>query len=72
MMRKSSLLLAKTFLVETQWDSPNMKNGYGSGDDRGSVKWYLDEISVIIDKIDQTMKDFNKLITEIEQGDDYE
>ena len=72
MMRKSSCLLAKTFLVETQWDSPNMKNGYGSGDDRGSVKWYLDEISVIIDKIDQTMKDFNKLITEIEQGDDYE
>lgn len=72
MMRKSALLLARTFLVETQWDSPNMKNGYGSGDDRGSVKRYLDTISVIIDEIDQDMKDFNKLITEIEQGDDYE
>ena len=72
MMRKSALLLVRTFLVETQWDSPNMKNGYGSGDDRGSVKRYLDTISVIIDEIDQDMKDFNKMITEIEQGDDYE
>lgn len=70
--RKEALTLAQTFLSETQWDSPNMVNGYSTDNIRESVKWYRNGIQYFTDLMNQMLKDFNKLMEQIEKGEDDE
>ena len=70
--RKEALTLAQTFLSETQWDSPNMVNGYSTDNIRESVKWYRNGIQYFMDLMNQMLKDFNKLMEQIEKGEDDE
>ena len=70
--RKEALMLAQTFLSETQWDSPNMVNGYSTDNIRESVKWYRNGIQYFMDLMNQMLKDFNKLMEQIEKGEDDE
>jgi len=70
--RKEALSIAQTFLSEVQWDSPNMVNGYSPDNIRESVKWYRNGIQYFMDLMNQMLKDFNKLMDEIEKGDNDE
>ena len=70
--RKEALSCAQSFLAETSWESPNMINGYSSDDVRESIKWYCNGIQYFMDLMNQMLKDFNKLMEQIEKGDDDE
>lgn len=70
--RKEALSCAQSFLAETSWESPNMINGYSSDNVRESIKWYRNGIQYFVDLMNQMLKDFNKLMEQIEKGDDDE
>ena len=49
-----------------------MVNGYSTDNIRESVKWYRNGIQYFTDLMNQMLKDFNKLMEQIEKGEDDE
>ena len=68
--RKEALLMARDFLTRTEWQNPLMKHGYGDLFRRGSVDWYLALIDKFLDQNVQKLKDLNKALKQLENGDD--
>ena len=69
LVRKEALSHAQTFLRGHTWDSPQVMNGYDD-DPSGSVTQYRSWLGGAMDLMNQKLKDLNKDIKEIEQGDD--
>ena len=68
--RKEALLMAREFLMRAEWQSPLMKHGYSSDDKRCSVEWYLRWIGKFLDENEQKLKDLNKALKTLENGDE--
>ena len=69
LVHKEALSHAQTFLRGHTWDSPQVMNGYDD-DPSGSVAQYRSWLGGAMDLMNQKLKDLNKDIKEIEQGDD--
>ena len=67
--RKEALQIARSVLAESDWDAPQVLNGYSKDDRRGSVEWYLEGVQYFMDLMNQKLKDLNKKIESIEKGD---
>ena len=67
--RKEALQIARSVLAESDWDAPQVLNGYSKDDRRGSVEWYLVGVQYFMDLMNQKLKDLNKEIESIEKGD---
>ena len=67
--RKEALQIARSVLAESDWDAPQVLNGYSKDDRRGSVEWYLEGVQYFMDLMNQKLKDLNKEIESIEKGD---
>ncbi len=70
LVRKEALSHAQTFLGGRSWEAPKVADGYNDGVLRGSVAWYRDGCKYFMDLMNQKMKDLDKNIKEIEQGDE--
>lgn len=47
-----------------------MRHGYSEGSPEESVDWYLEGIQYYMDRNTQQLKDDNKTLKKLEQGDD--
>lgn len=70
--KKEGLIMARSFLRDEPWQNPRMQNGYGEGQDSGSVDWYLEAIQYFLDQNAQKLKDLNKALRSLEGDDDEE
>ena len=70
LVRKEAVNHAQTFLGDRLWDAPQVVDGYKDGIERRSVTWYRGGCKYFLDLMNQKMKDLDKSIKEIEQGDD--
>ena len=68
LIRKEALNHGQSFLTDCTWIAPQMANGYDD-DIRGSVAGYQRAIKSGLDLMNQKMKDLNKDIKELEEGD---
>ena len=68
--RKEALLLAKNFLKDMNWCSPLMEHGYGDNNKQNSVDWYIEGIDYFLERNTQALKDLNKKLKTLENGDD--
>ena len=67
--RKEALQIARSVLAESDWDAPQVLNGYSKDNRLGSVEWYLEGVQYFMDLMNQKLKDLNKKIESIEKGD---
>lgn len=67
--RKEALIMARDFLSNDTWADPLMKRGYSSDDNVESVDWYLKAIQFFLDQNAQALKDLNKALKNLENGD---
>ena len=61
--------MARDFLSNDTWADPLMKRGYSSDDNVESVDWYLKAIQFFLDQNTQALKDLNKALKNLENGD---
>lgn len=71
LVRKEALNHARSFLSGISWDVPQIEQGY-EDDTRGSVYAYCDVISKCIEVMNQEMKNLNKNLKELEEGNNDE
>ncbi|MBR4653309.1 MAG: trypsin-like peptidase domain-containing protein [Kiritimatiellae bacterium] len=71
LIRKEALNHAQIFLSGRTWDAPQIEKGYDD-DPRDSVNAYREVLSKCIDLMNQAMKNLNKTLKELEEGDDDE
>lgn len=68
--RKEALLLARGFLKGTNWCSPLMEHGYSDDDQQNSVDGYIEGIDYFLDRNSQAIKDLNKKLKTLENGEE--
>ena len=67
--RREALIMARDFLSNDTWADPLMKRGYSSDDKFESADWYLEAIQFFMDQNAQALKDLNKALKNLENGD---
>lgn len=71
LIRKEALKHAQTFLAGRSWDAPQIEKGYDD-DTSESIQVYRNVILKFIDLLNQEMKNLNKTLKELEEGNDDE
>ena len=68
-VRKEAITLARQYLDDNKWEAPQVSKGYPD-DNKGSVAWYVDVVRRATDLMNQKLKDLNKDLKELEEGDE--
>ena len=70
-VRKEALIHARSFLNDRNWKAPQMAKGYlDYSDDTETVEWWREGIDYHVGRMNQKMKDLDKIIKEFEKRDD--
>ena len=69
-IRKEAISLARQYLDDNKWEAPQVAKGYPDDNNRGSVAWYGDIVRRATDLMNQKLKDLNKDLKELEEGDE--